>query len=58
MVMIGKLLGHADVKTTARYTHLAQDPVKAAANRISKTVAAALAGKHGKVVQLRRVATG
>lgn len=54
---IGKLLGHADVKTTARYAHLAQDPVKAAANRIAKTVAAALDGARGKVVPMRRRAS-
>jgi integrase len=54
LVMIGKLLGHADTKTTARYAHLAENPVKAAANRIAKTVAAALDGTRGKVVPMRR----
>ena len=34
--MIGKLLGHIQVQTTARYAHLANDPVKAAANRIAE----------------------
>ena len=33
--MIGKLLGHTQVQTTARYAHLADDPLKAAANRIA-----------------------
>ena len=28
--MIGKLLGHRKVQTTARYAHLAIDPVKSA----------------------------
>ena len=37
--MIGKLLGHTQVQTTARYAHLAADPVKAAANRISERIA-------------------
>ena len=32
--MIAKLLGYTQVQTTARYAHLANDPVKAAANRI------------------------
>ncbi len=32
---IGKLLGHTQVQTTARYAHLANDPVKSAANRIA-----------------------
>ena len=39
LTMIGKLLGHSQVQTTARYAHLADDPVKAAANRISSRIA-------------------
>ena len=37
--MIGKLLGHSQVQTTARYAHLADDPVKTAANRIARRIA-------------------
>ena len=37
--MIGKLLGHTQVQTTARYAHLANDPVKSAANRIARRIA-------------------
>ena len=37
--MIGKLLGHNKVQTTARYAHLANDPLKAAANRIASRIA-------------------
>ena len=37
--MIGKLLGHTQVQTTARYAHLANDPVKSAANRIATRIA-------------------
>ncbi|MFU0506410.1 tyrosine-type recombinase/integrase [Pseudaminobacter sp. NGMCC 1.201702] len=40
--MIGKLLGHTQVQTTARYAHLANDPLKAAASKISERLAAAL----------------
>lgn len=40
--MIGKLLGHTQVQTTARYAHLADDPVRAAATRISSRLAEAL----------------
>ena len=42
--MIGKLLGHTQVQTTARYAHLAADPVKAAAERVSGTIATMLGG--------------
>ncbi|MDE0371525.1 MAG: tyrosine-type recombinase/integrase [Rhodospirillales bacterium] len=37
--MIGRLLGHVQVQTTARYAHLADDPVKAAADRIAGRIA-------------------
>ena len=37
--MIGKLLGHRKVQTTARYAHLARDSVKAAAERVSDSLA-------------------
>ena len=42
--MIGKLLGHTQVQTTARYAHLASDPMKKAANKISDRLASALFG--------------
>ena len=40
--MIGKLLGHTQVQTTARYAHLAADPVKSTADQVSASIAAAL----------------
>ena len=40
--MIGKLLGHMQVQTTARYAHLAADPIKTAADQVSASIAAAL----------------
>ncbi|MEQ1756636.1 MAG: site-specific integrase [Micropepsaceae bacterium] len=43
--MIGKLLGHTQVQTTARYAHLANDPIKAAAGLVSDTIGAAMRGK-------------
>ena len=36
--MIGKLIGHRKVQTTARYAHFARDSVKAAAEPISHTL--------------------
>ncbi len=44
LAMIGKLLGHTQTQTTARYAHLASDPVKAATERVG----AALAGMMGR----------
>ena len=44
LAMIGKLLGHTQVQTMARYAHLASDPVKQAATKISDRLALALLG--------------
>jgi len=43
--MIGKLLGHSQPATTARYAHLAVDPIRAASNLIGTEIAAAMNGK-------------
>jgi integrase len=40
--MIGKLLGHTQVQTTARYAHLAADPVRSAADSVSSSLQQAL----------------
>ncbi len=38
--VIGKLLGHSDIETTARYAHLARDSIHDAAERIADSIAA------------------
>jgi integrase len=43
--MIGKLLGHTQVQTTARYAHLAADPVRIAADLVSDRLQAGLTGR-------------
>ena len=40
--MIGKLLGHSQVQTTARYAHLAADPMRDAANSVASTLQRAM----------------
>jgi integrase len=40
--MIGKLLGHSQPVTTARYAHLAADPIRAASNLIGAEIDAAM----------------
>jgi integrase len=40
--VIGKLLGHSQPATTARYAHLAADPVRAASNLIGNEISAAM----------------
>ena len=36
--VIGKLLGHTQVQTTARYAHLANEPVKASGSRVGDSI--------------------
>ena len=38
--VIGKLLGHSDIETTARYAHLARDSIQETAERIANNIAA------------------
>lgn len=47
--IVGKLLGHSSPATTARYAHLADDPLRRASDSISHTIAAAM--DSGKAVQ-------
>jgi integrase len=44
LLVIRSLLGHADVKTTQRYAHLGDDPVKASADRTATAIAQWLGG--------------
>jgi integrase len=54
LLIIGKLLGHAQAQTTARYAHLADDPLRKASNAIGSTIDAAMAGGKGAdVVRIR-----
>jgi integrase len=48
LIVIGKLLGHSRAPTTARYAHLADDPLREATERIGRTIAGA-----GNVVKRR-----
>ena len=40
LTMIGKLLGHRKIQTTARYAHLARDSVKESADLVAASIAA------------------
>ena len=42
--MIGRLLGHSKVETTARYAHLARDSVHEVAARVAASIGADLMG--------------
>lgn len=46
LYLIGKILGHAQQATTARYSHLELDPVLAVADRTARKLAGALAGRR------------
>ncbi len=42
LVMLGTLLGHTQIQTTMKYTHVADDPARAAAEDLSSMLAGAL----------------
>lgn len=60
--IIGRVLGHTVPATTARYAHLADDPVREATEPAGARIAAALSGSRpdpGNVAALRpRMANG
>ena len=59
LLMIGALLGHRDAKSTQRYAHLGDDPLKAAADRIAGNISAALDSREpAEVVELTNRSKG
>jgi integrase len=56
--IVGKLLGHANATTTARYAHLDVDPLRRASERIGSTIAAAMGDgvvpDSAKIIRLRK----
>jgi len=52
--IVGRLLGHTQPQTTARYAHLADDPLRQATNRFASIVAAARSRKRADVIPLHR----
>jgi integrase len=53
--IVGKLLGHSQPQTTARYTHLDADPLRRAVDTIGATISAAMGGDEGgQVVPLKK----
>ncbi len=56
LAVIGKMLGHASAATTQRYAHLADDPLKAAADTVAGRIAASMTGRKAEVIPMRKVA--
>ena len=50
LFIVAKLLGHADLKSTQRYVHLADDPVRAMADQTAKAIDAHMAGNRDRRV--------
>jgi len=44
LYLVGKVLGHVQSRTTERYAHLADDPIRAVADSTSRKIASALLG--------------
>lgn len=55
LIIVGSLMGHRDPKTTVRYAHVAENPAKAAADRIAGQISAHMNGDDGAdVVDLKK----
>src|SRR5208282_5478358 len=52
--IIGALLGHTQPQTTARYAHLAADPMKAVTEKIGAAIAGMMEGKTATVKPLKK----
>ena len=48
--MLGKMLGHTQAQTTARYAHLAADPVKRAVDSVTSDIDAAMNANRVEVL--------
>lgn len=55
LTIVGRLLGHADAKTTSRCSHLRDGPLRRVTNSVGSSLAAAM-GEYGagEVVPIRR----
>jgi integrase len=53
LLLIGKVLGHKQARTTERYAHLADDPVRAVADKTSRQIDAAMKSRNGEVIPLK-----
>jgi integrase len=53
LLIIGKLLGHSRALTTARYAHLADDPLREATERIGRAITRGSIKGSGKAAKLR-----
>jgi hypothetical protein len=56
--IIGKLLGHTQPATTARYAHLAYDPIRAASNLIGAEIASAVTAAKPRTTELNSTKRG
>jgi integrase len=48
LFMVGRLLGHKQVRTTEGYAHLASDPLRLVADRTAMRIAAAMKARSGE----------
>jgi integrase len=54
LYLVGKVLGHRQARTTERYAHLKDDPLRAVADRTAGTIAAMLDGdREDEVVSMK-----
>jgi hypothetical protein len=50
--MVGKVVGHKQARTTEGYAHLANDPLRAVADRTAARIAAAMRGASRETAEV------
>lgn len=53
LLLLGKLLGHSHAATTAKYAHLAADPVRTAAEHVANQISGMMTGTAAQVIPLK-----
>ena len=54
LYLVGKVLGHLQARTTERYAHVSDDPVRAVANRTARAIDAAMKGSSAELVHIAK----
>ncbi|MFT9089924.1 MAG: tyrosine-type recombinase/integrase [Gluconacetobacter sp.] len=51
LTMIGRMLGHSDIKTTSRYAHLKRESVRLSTDKVAERISTVLAGRKETTIE-------
>lgn len=56
LTMIGRMLGHSDIKTTSRYAHLKRENVRISTDKVAERISTVLAGRKETTIEADAIA--